>query len=511
MTVQSPLPDPGLQDVIRVAILAVGGQGGGVLTAWIEAVARANGHVAQATSVAGVSQRTGATIYYIEMARVRADGRVPVFALKPAAGDVDVMIAAEMMEAGRAILRGFVTPDRTTLIASTHRALAVSEKMVPGDGIASSDEVMAAAEIAARRVVAADFEAIAVGCGSVISASLLGALAGSGTLPFGRDAYEDAVRKGGKGVEGSLRAFAAAFEVATGGPVKPLAPAPSPAMRAMGPARMLAEWARLEARVDALPVTVAEMALPGLRKVVGFQDLAYGAEYLGRVEAMLRLDDPARGHVLSREAAKYIANAMAYDDVIRVADLKTRATRFDRIRAEMNATDANVVHLTEFFHPRAEEIAGLLPAAMGARVEGSPKWMARLDRWFNKGRRLRSDGLWAFGVLYLVGGLRFWRRRTLRHAQERAHLERWLGVAVGYLPDRYDLAVEVIRCRRLVKGYSDTHARGLSKFDRVIGAVALVAAREDAADWARRLREAALADEEGRALEGAVQTIRSFV
>ena len=188
MTVQSPLPDPGLQDVIRVAILAVGGQGGGVLTAWIEAVARANGYVAQATSVAGVSQRTGATIYYIEMARVRADGRVPVFALKPAAGDVDVMIAAEMMEAGRAILRGFVTPDRTTLIASTHRALAVSEKMVPGDGIASSDEVMAAAGIAARAVVAADFEAIAVGCGSVISASLLGALAGSGALPFGRDA-----------------------------------------------------------------------------------------------------------------------------------------------------------------------------------------------------------------------------------------------------------------------------------------------------------------------------------
>ncbi len=510
MTVQQPLGDAGLAGVIRVAILAVGGQGGGVLTAWIEAVARANGYVAQATSVAGVSQRTGATIYYIEMARARADGRVPVFALKPAAGDVDVMIAAEMMEAGRAILRGFVTPDRTVLIASTHRALAVSEKMVPGDGIASSDEVLAAAEVASRRVVAADFEAIAVGCESVISAALLGALAASGALPFDRAAYEDAVRAGGKGVEGSLRAFAAAFDVARGGPVKPLAPAPSPALRAMGPARMLAAWAVLERRVLVLPAVVAEMALPGLRKVVEFQDLAYGAEYLDRVEAILRRDDPARGYVLSREAAKYIANAMAYDDVIRVADLKTRSARFDRIRAEMNATDANLLHLTEFFHPRAEEIVGLLPAAMGARVQASPRWMGRLDRWFNKGRRLRSDGLWAFGVLYLVGGLRFWRRRTLRHAEERAHLEGWLGVALGYLPDRYDLAVEVIRCRRLVKGYSDTHARGLSKFDRVLEAVALVAGRGDAADWARRLREAALADEEGKALGGAVATIRSF-
>jgi indolepyruvate ferredoxin oxidoreductase, beta subunit len=278
-----------------------------------------------------------------------------------------------------------------------------------------------------------------------------------------------------------------------------------------GPARMMAEWRGLEERVAALPVAVAEMALPGLRKVVGFQDAAYGAEYLDRVEGILRRDDAARGHVLTREAAKYIANAMAYDDVIRVADLKTRASRFDRIRAEMGASEAHLLHLTEFFHPRAEEIAGLLPARMGARVAASPKWMARLDRWFNKGRRLRSDGLWAFGMLYLVGGLRFWRRRSLRHAQERAHLERWLGVALGYLPDRYDLAVEVVRCRRLVKGYSDTHARGLSKFDLVIGGVALVAARADAADWVRRLREAALADEEGKALDGALKTIRSFV
>ncbi|MGQ0564584.1 MAG: indolepyruvate oxidoreductase subunit beta family protein [Gemmobacter sp.] len=506
MTVRMP-PPAALDQVIKVAILAVGGQGGGVLTGWIEAVARANGHVVQATSVAGVSQRTGATIYYIEMAR--DTGRTPVFALKPAAGDVDVMIAAEMMEAGRAILRGFVTPDRTVLIASTHRALAVSEKMAPGDGIASSDEVLAAADVAARAVVAADFEAIAVAEGSVISAALLGALAGSGVLPFAPAAYEDAVRAGGKGIEGSLRAFAAAFAVAEGGVPAPVAGAGAVPV-ARGPARLMAGWRALEARVAALPEAVADMARPGLRKVVGFQDLAYGAAYLDRVEAIQARDDAGRGHALTREAAKYIAGAMAYDDVIRVADLKTRAPRFDRIRAEMQAGAAHLVHLTEFFHPRAEEIAGLLPAAMGARVLASPRWMARLDRWFNRGRRLRSDGVGAFVLLYLVGGLRFWRRRTLRHAQEQAHLERWLGLALGHLPDRYDLAVEVIRCRRLVKGYSDTHARGLSKFDLVMEGAGLVADRPDAADWVRRLREAALADEEGKALSGALMTIRSF-
>ena len=512
MTVHQALtpraPDPRLGGIIKLAVMAVGGQGGGVLSGWIEAVARANGYVCQATSVAGVAQRTGATIYYIEMCP--ASDRQPVFSLLPAAGDVDILIAAEMMEAGRAILRGFVTPDRTVLIASLHRVLAVSEKSVPGDGIASSDEALVAAEIAAQRLVVADFERIALDQGSVISASLFGGLAGSGALPFLREGFEAAIRASGKGVDCSLRAFGAAFDaaqVAWGEVAAPPVATPDPSPT--GPARMLLEWQRLAGRVAAFPAPVAEMALPGLRKVVEFQDIAYGVEYLDRIDGILAKDDQVRGHALAREAAKYIANAMAYDDVIRVADLKTRGARFRRIRAEMGATDANLVQLTEFMHPRAEEIAGMMPATIGARVAASPKWMARLDRWFNKGRRLRTDSLTAFLMLQGIGALRGYRRRTLRHRHEVAHLDQWLGTALGYLP-RYDLAVEVIRCRRLVKGYSDTHARGLSKFDRVLDGIALVGQREDAADWARRLREAALKDEEGKALDGALATIRSF-
>ena len=503
--------DPRLSGIIKLAILAVGGQGGGVLTGWIEDLARANGYAAQATSVAGVAQRTGATVYYIEMAPHQAADPMPIFSLMPAAGDVDIMITAEMMEAGRAIIRGFVTPDRTTLITSTHRALAVSEKMVPGDGIASSEEVMAAAEVAARRVIAADFDALAIRNGSVISASLFGALAGAGVLPFPREAFEAAIRAGGKGIEGSLRAFAAAHDVAANPAVQTIAAEEAkPAPRVTGPARLVAEWDRLAARAAALPAPVAEMALPGLRKVVDFQDLRYGAEYLDRLSGVVAQDDAARDWALSREAAKYIANAMAYDDIIRVADLKTRARRFDRIRKEMRLKEANVLQLTEFFHPRAEEIVGMFPARLGARLEGDPKWMARLTRWFDKGRRLRTDSLPAFVTLHLLGGMKFWRRRTLRHAQEQAHLARWLDLALAQVEKNYDLAVELIRCRRLIKGYSDTHARGHSKFDRVTSATLRIAAREDAADWCRRLREAALKDEEGKALEGAIKTIESF-
>ena len=512
MTLHQPMlpapPDPALEGIFKLAVLAVGGQGGGVLTGWIETLGRANGYVVQATSVAGVAQRTGATVYYVEMCRQTA--RQPVFSLMPSAGDVDIMITAEMMEAGRAIIRGFVTPDRTTLITSTHRALAVSEKMVPGNGIASSAEVLAGAEIAARRLIHADFDALAVGAGSVISASLFGALAASGALPFDRTAFEATIRSGGKGIDASLRAFAAGFDAVTA----PLAVMPRAEPKAsstpIGPRDVLKGWHNLMARLSRLPPPVCEMALSGLQKVVDFQDIAYGATYLDHLETVLADDSPAMGYALTIACAKYIANAMAYDDVIRVADLKTRATRTRRIRAEMGAAAQNLLQITEYMHPRGAEIAGLLPARWGKKLSDSPEWMARLDRLVNKGRHYRSDTLRAYLMLHLVAGLRGRRLGTWRHLQETAHLNQWLQTAISYRDQNYHLAVQVITCRRLIKGYSDTHARGQSKFDKVLAGIASIAHRADAADWAIRLREAALKDEAGKALDGALQTIRSF-
>jgi indolepyruvate ferredoxin oxidoreductase beta subunit len=507
----APAREGQLDGILKLAVMAVGGQGGGVLTNWIETLARAQGYACQATSVAGVAQRTGATIYYVEMFPI--SDAMPVFSLAPAAGDVDIVIAAEMMEAGRAVMRGFVTPDRTTLVASTHRALSVSEKTVPGNGIASSDEVRAAVEIAAQHLVMFDLERTAIENGSVISASLFGALAGTGRMPFDRAAFEDAIRAGGKGVEPSLKAFGAAYEIACGNGAESDETTPAAVDKAdvTGPVNLLNQWKGLLARAADLPEQSQDMARAGLRKVVDFQDIAYGAAYLDRLDAMVSQDRADRDYVLTCEAAKYIANALAYDDVIKVADLKTRSARFTRIDQEMSLRPDQQMQLTEYFHPRAEEIAGLMPARLGTWFEFSPRRMSWLERWFGKGRRLRSNLLFSFGVLYLVGGRRKWRLKTLRHAHEVAHLTAWLSDVQAHVADDYDLAVELLRCRRLIKGYSDTHARGLSKFDRVCGAASLLAGRKDAADWVRRLREAALQDEAGDALDGALQTVRSFV
>lgn len=504
------------QHIIKLAILAVGGQGGGVLSDWIVEAAEASGYAVQATSVPGVAQRTGATIYSIEM--TPRTERMPVLALMPSPGDVDIVIAAELMEAGRAVMRGLVTPDRTTLIASTHRMLAVSEKVVAGNGIADGATVLATVKDAAKRFIGFDMEKIAAGSGTMISASLFGALAGSGALPFERAAFEAAIRKGGRGVEASLRAFGMAFgqarEVDAMSDAADDAPTATEPTAPSGPAHLLGRWRDLCERIAAYPHAMRDMATRGLAKVVDFQDLAYGAEYLERLDAVLAVDKASgadgREWALSVAAAKHVANAMTYDDVIRVADRKTRADRFTRIRGEVEAPADALVQVTEFMHPRGEEVCSILPAGLGRFVEARPRLLAGLDRMVNRGRRVRTDSLIWFTVLFTLAGLRRWRRRLLRHAKETDHIERWLALALQTAPQNYALAVEIVACRRLIKGYSDTHQRGLSKFDRVLATVPLLAPRDDGGDWLRRLREAALKDEDGRALDGAIKTVRSF-
>ncbi|MBY5932713.1 indolepyruvate oxidoreductase subunit beta family protein [Tateyamaria omphalii] len=502
--------DPAVGRILKIAIIAVGGQGGGVLTNWIESLARAQGYTCQATSVAGVAQRTGATIYYVEM--MPASDKTPVFSLAPAEGDVDVVIAAEMMEVGRAVMRGFVTPDRTVLIGSTHRALAVSEKTAPGDGIANSEEVRAAAEIAAQTLILADMDRLAVEQGSVISSSLFGALAGSGVLPFARDAFEDAIRRSGKGVDASLRAFNAGFEAATAGVAPAVAhETVSTERKLVGPVTLMRGWDDLATRVAALAHPVQPIASAGLKKVVDFQDVEYGTLYLDRLSEFQTQDGPERDWELTRTAAKYIANAMVYDDIIRVADLKTRSSRLLRIHEEMDASADKVLELTEFFHPRAEEVVSLFPAKMGARWEASPARMALLNRIFSKGRRLRTHTLRVFLMLHVLGGLKRYRLRTRRHAVEVQHMADWLSACRDACTEDYALAVELFKNRRLIKGYSDTHARGLTKFTKVMSAAELLKGRDDAATWVQRLREAALQDPDGDALDGAIETVKSFL
>lgn len=499
---------------IKIAILAMGGQGGGVLADWIVEMAETAGWWAQTTSVPGVAQRTGATIYYLELlpeSAAHAAGKPPTLAMMPTPGDVDLVVAAELMEAGRAMQRGLVTPERTTLITSSHRSYAVGEKAALGNGIGDPNKVIDAGREAARRLMCFDLQEMAEKAGSVISASLFGAIAGSGALPFAREAYEDTIRHGGKGAEASLRAFALGFDAAAKAPA---APAPIDTSR---PAPEVPEGAAhpdvqalLQRVKNDFPAAAHGMLVAGLRRLIDYQDIAYAAEYLDTCAEVRALDarhgGDAKGWALTRAAAHRIAVAMSYDDVIRVADLKTRGSRFERVRQEVGAKADQLVYTTEYMHPRLEEICGTLPTGLGRWLEQSKGIGGFVKRRMEKGRRVQTGTLTWFLALYAVAGMRRFRRSLLRHQIETAQLREWLErVRAFAAKDNYELAVEVLHCRRIVKGYSGTHDRGDKRFASLMAAADRLAAAgtdsSDAAATLHKLLEAAMADEEGRQLD----------
>ncbi len=493
----------GLQP-IKIAILAMGGEGGGVLADWIVDLGEHNGHFAQTTSVPGVAQRTGATIYYVELyprAQAERDGGTPVLALMPLPGDVDVVLASELMEAGRAVQRGLVTPDRTTLIASTHRVYSIAEKTALGDGRVDPDHLIAHAQRAARRFVRFDMAQAAEQAGSVISAVLFGALAGTGVLPFSRAQFEATIERGGVGVAPSLKAFAAACERA--GDEGPAPAVALPASRTPAMPRDDRVRALLDRITRDFPADAAPVLFEGVRRLIDYQDPAYAALYLDRLGTIERRAAESGEPLLLRETARHLALWMSYEDTIRVAELKTRATRFERVRGEVRAGDDQLLAIHEFMHPRLQEICETLPAGLGRWLEASG-WPRRLvERFTRRGRTITTSSLRGFLLLYAVAGMKRWRRGTLRFEAETQRIEQWLaqiGQAAALNPR---LAVEVALCQRLVKGYSDTHARGLRNFETLMTAVQRAGATLAPATL-RELRDAALADEHGDPLRAAL-------
>lgn len=487
---------------LSIALLALGGQGGGVLTKWLVDTAEANGYLAQSTYIAGVAQRTGATVYCVEMfPKDRADaiGKEPVFTPYPIPGDVDLVIAGEMAETGRAIQRGFVTPNTTTLIASSHRVYSIDEKSALGDGIADQAPVARVAEKAAKAFVCFDMQSLADETGSVISSVLLGAIAGTGVLPFSREAYEETIRRTGRAVDANLSGFAAGYERAidSGPPALDSGPASMPAAIPRGP-----NGEAIASRVvTQFPDAVQNVILHGALRALDYQDREYASSYLDLLNDMLEVDSSnggdARDYALTGEVARQLALQMCYEDTIRVADLKTRRSRIERVREHVAAEPSQPAHVVEYFHPRLEEICDTMPARLGSFILRSDTIQRALSPLFRKGRNVTTTNISGFLMLHTMAKMKRWRRGTYRFGVQQKLIDDWLRRVTEAAEDDYDYALSIAQCIGIVKGYGDTYQRGLTRYRATVDAVAQIHTGDRAA-LVRRLQNAALADEQGR-------------
>jgi indolepyruvate ferredoxin oxidoreductase beta subunit len=418
-----------------------------------------------------------------------------VLALAPGVGDVDIVLASELLEAGRTIASGFVTPDRTLMIASTARSYLVVEKMAMGDGRYDSARLTKAIETHAQSHILFDMEALAKQSGAVVNAVMLGSIAGCARLPIPADAFERAIRADGKAVDANLRGFRAGLDAA--------AKAHVPRVDDKTHRRPDA-LAELERGIVA-PPAARDVVVAGVRRLAAYQDVAYAQLYLDRLAPIRAADARAQaGGRLVRETARHLALRMSYEDVIRVAQAKIDPARLERISAELGVKPGEPFTVTEFLKPGIEELCSLLPPALAKRILALAERRGLSER-LHWGMEVNTTSVSGFLRFWLLAKLRRWRPKSYRFQEEQRAIDAWLSLIAEAARLSGDLALEIAECARLIKGYGDTLKRGNTNY-RLIETRIIRPTLTGCIPLARGLdaiasaRAAALADPEGEAL-----------
>jgi len=426
---------------------ALGGQGGGLLAEWLSEAARIAGYPAQATSIPGVAQRTGATTYYFELYPQQIPPDDVVFSLFPSSGDVDLLATLEPTEAGRAIEAGRVTRN-TRVISATRRVYSTAEKSAAGDGRIDPLPLLAALRQIASELHLIDPDASAL----PLNARLLGAIAASDTLPLEQGHYRQAIEQSGVAVERNLAGFDDGLTRASAEPqpIDLLRYQPSPT--------------GFDSDLALFPEALRPLLGHALARLVDYQDRAYAQHYLDRLKPLANAE-PA----LLQESAQQLARWMSFEDILRVAQLKSRPDRLARIRRELGANDDQPVQVRDYFEPRMAELMALLPGdAIALR---SPAPTGTTQHATNSGLALRwpSSSPLGFGLLRLLAGLRRFRRHGRGYRHEQAAIDRWLN-AVTYTQGRdSELALLVARLAIWARGYGAVRESGLAQLDRLLG------------------------------------------
>ena len=493
---------------VSLLICALGGEGGGVLTDWLVETARHAGFAAQSTSIPGVAQRTGATTYYLEVFPVplaELAGKPPVFSLNPVPGALDGLVSSELLETARQGGLGLPSPERTLVITSSARVLTTQERMDLGDGRAEVEELLGVVRAVSREHHVLDMAGLAQRAGTMVSAVMLGAVAGSGLLPFPREAYEAVIGEGGGAAAASLRGFEAGWTAVA-----------TPREQAALVTSLLLNSEHESAipsglptdLIQKFPIQVHAMLGLGHARMLEYQGSAYAALYVGRLHQVLQAEsaaDPAgaNGFATTSEMARWLALWMAFDDIIRVADLKSRVSRWQRVKGEVKAKDDELLKVYDHFKPGVPEFAAMLPVGLAHKVlawdrkrqaAGKTPWALPL--------KVGSHSVLGMLSLRVLASLKALRPMGSRYAQEQALMDHWLACVVASTTVHWQLGHEVALCGRLIKGYGSTNERGKENLLHIIRHLAVgTAAPEERARAVAAARSAALADDAGIALD----------
>ena len=468
-------------DIIKILIPAVGGQGGGVLTEWLIQAFQLEGYMCQAIGLPGLSQRGGSTTYYLEVHPTKVSSNATVmFSQYPVPGDVDVILAQEFLELGRVLEEGYGS-EKTTIVASTHRIFSALEKMPISSGIYSDAKLEKIANEFSKEFIGFNALKLAKSNGldeMGINAILLGALAASGVLPVGEVSHHKAIEGLGIAVESNLTAFRIGWDIVTnkkkieGAKSQPNDWQTFVSLREqkLGPKRAEKFKSLLTKTLADYPIHLKEILAEALYRLIDYQSPRYAKKYLRDLNKIYEIDKQySNGFQHTEQFAKNLALLYTYEDGIRVADLKTKPERFQKIRDEVRLQDDQLYRVVDYLKPDFYEIYGLFPSIIVTPLvrlfNSKPiSLLTKRKHPITFSQKPVTSSFTGFFRLWILTKFKFTRPWSYRYRQEHKIIKKYKEAVEKFSGMTYELGVLIARSGSLIKGYGNVRRRTMGEF-----------------------------------------------
>ncbi len=252
---------------------------------------------------------------------------------------------------------------------------------------------------------------------------------------------------------------------------------------------------------EALPERLSPVVSDEIHLLIAYQSAGYARLYVDRLRRFIG----RRGvsEAMLGDIARLMAERMAYQDPIRIAQLKLAG--LDEARA--HAGSAEVIKF------RLDELVEALPAVIAEPALDALEWVG----WVRKSRMsIRFSTRTRFGIrrLKIEAGLRRWRLYSVRSARERAWVERWLHMIDRSLTRQPQAASAIVETATMIKGRGEAYRQGLADWHAIIDGLAKptfdgVLALSDLAGAIAEARAAAMSDPLQAALKRKIAEIRA--
>jgi hypothetical protein len=250
---------------------------------------------------------------------------------------------------------------------------------------------------------------------------------------------------------------------------------------------------------DGLPEGAARIVSDGIHTLMDYQGATYARLYVERLQRFIGKGLEAGTYC---RMAHLMAERMAYQDAIRIAQLKL--SEFHQSGGEIISTD-----IKQF---RLDELVDALPA-----VVAEPILMA-LDKVGLARRRVSipfsTASRWSIRRLKMEAWLRRWRRFSIRYSKERVWVEHWLHMVARSMIKQPTSTDAIVATATMVQGHGDAYRQGLADWHAIIDGLAKptfdgVLPLSDLAGAIAEARAAAMPDPRQASLKRAIAQIRA--